>query len=671
MLRICCIRAGEKYSPAYVSNLFDMVRRNLPDGLEGEFICFTDQWDDLPEGITVRPLPFDLPGWWSKLALFRNSIFRAGDRIIFMDLDTLITGPLDDLVAYDGPFACLRDFYRPDGLQSSIMCWEAGTNSEIWKGFLKAGLPQDDPGGDQLWIERTHLAKAVRLQDAFPGMFVSYKGSGRVLPPPETSVVVFHGDPRPHEVVDGWVPQVWKVGGLSNIAFKAMCNTAQEQVFSNIRNAMARKLKWFEIADAHDRHVSIIGGGPSLARKYPEIAWRKEIGQDIWALNNTAAQLKLMNVEIDAQVLLDARPENASFLADANEYLIASQCDPKVFNRAGRLHTTLWHPHFMGIENVIAEDKTDRPAHLIGGGTTVGMLAISLAYLRGYRMIHLYGFDSCYSGDQHHAYDQPANDGEALVEVVFNGFAYRCSSWMAQQADEFQGLASWLIAEGVTITTHGEGLIPDILAHLKANPDLIRKAHDIRADEIAKRISHIEAPVGVEIGVFAGDMSASLLRKSDKLKLYMVDSWEGDGKAYTGDSGDWHAGLSQEQQNQYMLKARDKVDFAGGRATIIIGRSVMVSEHIRHVASEFDFVFIDADHSYEGVKADIAAWWPMVNPGGWLCGHDYDNTAFEKFGVKRAVDEFVAEHGLTLEVGENFTWFVRKSARVLNMKRSA
>ena len=35
-----------------------------------------------------------------------------------------------------------------------------------------------------------------------------------------------------------------------------------------------------------------------------------------------------------------------------------------------------------------------------------------------------------------------------------------------------------------------------------------------------------------------------------------------------------------------------------------------------------DFVFIDADHSYEAAKADIAAWRSKVKPGGILCGHD-------------------------------------------------
>jgi predicted O-methyltransferase YrrM len=35
-----------------------------------------------------------------------------------------------------------------------------------------------------------------------------------------------------------------------------------------------------------------------------------------------------------------------------------------------------------------------------------------------------------------------------------------------------------------------------------------------------------------------------------------------------------------------------------------------------------DFAFIDADHSYDAVKRDIAAWRPRIKPGGILAGHD-------------------------------------------------
>lgn len=53
----------------------------------------------------------------------------------------------------------------------------------------------------------------------------------------------------------------------------------------------------------------------------------------------------------------------------------------------------------------------------------------------------------------------------------------------------------------------------------------------------------------------------------------------------------------------------------------------------------FDLVFIDADHSYEAVWADIKTWKPLISDGGFLTGHDYGN----KSGVKKAVNEYFEE----------------------------
>jgi hypothetical protein len=68
-------------------------------------------------------------------------------------------------------------------------------------------------------------------------------------------------------------------------------------------------------------------------------------------------------------------------------------------------------------------------------------------------------------------------------------------------------------------------------------------------------------------------------------------------------------------------------------------------------------IFIDADHSYAGVKEDLAGWWPHVRPGGLFCGHDYHLFP----GVKQAVDEWVKAQGLGLIVEEQ-CWFVTKPA---------
>lgn len=51
-----------------------------------------------------------------------------------------------------------------------------------------------------------------------------------------------------------------------------------------------------------------------------------------------------------------------------------------------------------------------------------------------------------------------------------------------------------------------------------------------------------------------------------------------------------------------------------------------------------DFIFIDADHSYEAVKEDIEAWYPKLKRGRYLAGHDYKSVDFP--GVQKAVDRF-------------------------------
>lgn len=47
-------------------------------------------------------------------------------------------------------------------------------------------------------------------------------------------------------------------------------------------------------------------------------------------------------------------------------------------------------------------------------------------------------------------------------------------------------------------------------------------------------------------------------------------------------------------------------------------------------------VFIDAEHTYDAVRADIAAWRPAIVQGGYISGHDY---LWDPSTVKRAVDE--------------------------------
>jgi hypothetical protein len=77
-------------------------------------------------------------------------------------------------------------------------------------------------------------------------------------------------------------------------------------------------------------------------------------------------------------------------------------------------------------------------------------------------------------------------------------------------------------------------------------------------------------------------------------------------------------------------------------------------ELLPHFAKEtFDVIYIDGDHSYQGVKDDLALAKKIVKRGGLICGHDYEMNPAKtannyNFGVKAAVDEFCIQYGLEI-----------------------
>ena len=647
MLQVITVNASNYLGRGveYTNILYDMVRRNLPEGFEGNFTVFTDTDGEYDDGIIIRPLPYpNIDGWWNKLSLFSEGLFNDGDRLVYIDLSTLITGRLDDIVSYQGTFAILEDFYRPRGLQSAFMAWEANTHSYLWHSWLKAGMPITEEG-DQEWIERT-IKNYDIWQHLFPNKFSSYKVSNGKIPF-TASVVKFHGDPKPHEVLGDWVQQVWKVGGMTRAELDNVCNMEIEELNKNITSSSSRYyLPWFDFDYvANNKQACIVGGGSSLEKSLDELKWRKLQGHSIFATNATHDYLINNGIIPDYHVILDAREFNAEFVNSPKKevhYLIASQCHPSIFDKLEGYNVTLFHNSTPDIEKALRGEG--KVAHLLGGGTTVAMKAILLAELMGYEAIHLYGVDSCYIDDKHHAYKQASNDNERVVDVFYYDKMFKCSGWMASQANDFIDFCQRYLG---VITVSGNGLLAYI-----AKCGIPESASDTRAREILTRVDNDAK--GAEIGVFAGDLSSRLL-KNTQLSLLMVDSWAEHGGGDYAESGDFHATLTQDMQNTYMQMAINKTKFAENRRKVIKNSSVEASNSVEN--GSLDFVFIDADHSYNGCKADIKAWYPKVKKGGYLCGHDYSNTDFPCFGVNQAVDEFVVEKGLDLELGDNFTWF--------------
>jgi hypothetical protein len=156
---------------------------------------------------------------------------------------------------------------------------------------------------------------------------------------------------------------------------------------------------------------------------------------------------------------------------------------------------------------------------------------------------------------------------------------------------------------------------------------------------------------GAEVGVSDGYTSDVLLQEFTRLRLWLVDPWQPAVPA--GSAGFDAAGLGHLRQAALWWTSHAEQ------------RRFELRMHSQQAAALFpdgslDFTYIDADHRYDAVRADLHAWWPKVRAGGLLCGHDYGvyGDATGEWGVRRAVDEFVSGIGRKLLLGADGTWCV-------------
>ena len=147
-----------------------------------------------------------------------------------------------------------------------------------------------------------------------------------------------------------------------------------------------------------------------------------------------------------------------------------------------------------------------------------------------------------------------------------------------------------------------------------------------------------------EIGVFLGEF-ARVLASTQPSLLVLVDPWAG--MCSSGDAD------GNNVQDVFLPNAYKSVlEWTRPLPFVDVVRSKSW-EALNLYKEGFDIIYVDGDHSYEGVRADLEMAYWCIKDGGYICGHDYEmNPAKAKhhyeFGVKRAVDEFCAQHGLEI-----------------------
>jgi hypothetical protein len=229
-----CVIHGDGYDWKYVDNLYNMLTRNLTRPVR--LHVYTESTREVPDPYIKHDLiDWKIGGpkqsWWYKVQLFNSEHYRGP--LLYFDLDVVITKNIDWIWKLKTRhFWAVKDFkhlWRPayQAINSSIMWWDTTQYDWVWRNFLDLDLAQTVKRfhGDQDYINSVvteqqrryfnpDLVKSWRWQCLDGGYDFKRRtwltpGSGTNIND-NTAILVFHGNPKPHEIQDSVIVKSWK-----------------------------------------------------------------------------------------------------------------------------------------------------------------------------------------------------------------------------------------------------------------------------------------------------------------------------------------------------------------------------------------------------------------------------------------------------------------------------
>lgn len=223
---IITLKWGNRYGSDYVNRLASAVRRHTKSPVQ--IICFTDDTTGIDPSVQTFPIPtIDLPGLdmysgWRKICLFQPGLPIEGLGL-FVDLDVVITGPMDDFFTFGEVeaipiihnwVAVNKTWFQADPLigNSSVFRFQINQCTFVWDQFHR----------EKEWALATfrppqsYLTHCIRPRMVFwPAEWVrSFKRHCRpIFPlnlilepklPKHARIVAFHGKPDPDEAQVGY-----------------------------------------------------------------------------------------------------------------------------------------------------------------------------------------------------------------------------------------------------------------------------------------------------------------------------------------------------------------------------------------------------------------------------------------------------------------------------------
>jgi hypothetical protein len=169
--------------------------------------------------------------------------------------------------------------------------------------------------------------------------------------------------------------------------------------------------------------------------------------------------------------------------------------------------------------------------------------------------------------------------------------------------------------------------------------------------------------VGAELGVFRGEFTRQLLRKTRPAELHLVDAWW---TVYGEHFPDWgpytdHGKLTTRQAYEEVEQAVAR-NGGAGITEIHVGDDLEILRGFPDAT--FDWVYLDTSHMYEHTQAELALLEHKVRRNGIIAGDDWhDDPNHGHHGVAKAVREFCDERGWRLTERDEFAqWMIRRNS---------
>lgn len=208
MITVASVWWGTKYSPTYLKRLYNSVARNLT--IPYEFVCLTTH--EVPDGVKriKPPLNDRVKTWWQKLGLFAPGLFEG--RVLYLDLDLVVVGSLDKIASVQEDFCMIENFSinkRHCAHNSSVMVWTPSEQTErIYTHFSEEVMRELH--GDQCFLWRIMNPMIWNFPQSWTVSYKYEKYPQWRHANKDTSIYVFHGDPKPASVKDKIIVDNWK-----------------------------------------------------------------------------------------------------------------------------------------------------------------------------------------------------------------------------------------------------------------------------------------------------------------------------------------------------------------------------------------------------------------------------------------------------------------------------